>query len=79
MVSVTQSVVRAPVFPASLALWLEGDGPPRSERFPLRMVGLPPSRSGAFDGVLGRDFLQHFDLRYHGPDGRFELEFHAEG
>ena len=78
VVSVTQTVMRTPVFPATLALWLEGDGPPRNELFPLRMVGLPPSLSGAFDGVLGRDFLQHFDLRYFGPDGRFELVLRPE-
>lgn len=78
VVSVTQTVMRTPVFPASLALWLEGDGPPRSELFPLRMVGLPPSRSGAFDGVLGRDFLQRFELRYFGPDGRFELTLRGD-
>ncbi len=78
VVSVTQAVMRTPVFPASLALWLEGDGAPRNELFPLRMVGLPPSVSGAYDGVLGRDFLQRFDLRYFGHDGRFELELRTD-
>lgn len=39
--------------------------------FIFRVVGMP--RQGDYDGLIGRDFLANFDLRYFGKEGRFEL------
>lgn len=69
----TQHDLRVPVFEAELALWFEGDGPPRDVRVPLRLAGLPLADGGTHQGFLGRDFLEELDLHYLGPDGRFEL------
>jgi hypothetical protein len=73
IVGITQHELRVPVFEAALALWFEGDGPPRLVRIPLQLAGLPITYDGRYQGVLGRDFLADFDLHYLGPDGRFEI------
>ncbi len=73
IVGITLHELRVPVFEADLALWFEGDGPPRLARIPLRLAGLPVTDDGRYQGVLGRDFLAGFDLHYLGPDGRFEI------
>jgi len=75
VIGVDQRPVERPVFPMSVVLAMhDGLGSQKSVRFKVDIVGVPRrARDEGYVGLLGRDFLQHFELHYDGPKARFTL------
>lgn len=73
IVPVSQETFETDVYSAIVELGVEHASGSETIHLPLDIVGLPESVSGAYHGVLGRDFLRAFALVYEGPAGRFEL------
>jgi hypothetical protein len=79
VVGISQAVVACPVYHAEIEVGFE-----RSTRggkkescvmaIPVTLAGMPPPFTQlSHVGLLGRDFLQHFQVAYDGPGGEFAL------
>jgi hypothetical protein len=75
VIGVDQQPTERPVFRLTIGLTMVDElGRGRFFRFAEDIVGMPPVvRDEGYVGLLGRDFLRHFDLIYDGPNGRFQL------
>ncbi|MFT5431363.1 MAG: hypothetical protein ACI9OJ_002058 [Myxococcota bacterium] len=74
VIGVDRRPVERPVFPMSVVLVMhDGLGNRKSVRFKVDIVGVPRAQDEGYVGLLGRDFLQHFELLYDGPKARFSL------
>lgn len=68
-----------PVYRMALVLQMaDRSGKIVEAKFAADMIGAPgtfelPGFPERVVGLLGRDFLAHFDLHYHGPTGEFEI------
>lgn len=72
-----QKTVWCPIYRAAVDVPLQDaddDRNPTVATVPIRIAATPsPLVDLPHHGLLGRDFLAHFDLVYHGGTGRFEL------
>ena len=75
VIGIDQKPMERPVFPMSVVLAMhDGLGTSKSVRFKVDIVGVPTrARDEGYIGLLGRDFLQHFEFLYDGPKARFTL------
>lgn len=62
-----------PVYPLSLAIKFGSGGTGALLSFNADVIGMPSMLGGETGGLLGRDFLLHFELFYDGPNGFIEL------
>jgi hypothetical protein len=68
-----------PVYRMAVVMQMAGrDGKIAEATFAADLIGAPgtfesPGSSEAVIGLLGRDFLSHFDFHYHGATGEFEI------
>ncbi len=75
VIGVDQRPHERPVFRLTVGLRMHDDiGRARNVRFVEDIVGMPrPVRDEGYVGLLGRDFLRHFELIYDGPTSHFQL------
>jgi len=73
MVGVSQKAENYPVFLVQMGLGMAEGEITQQAIWSAEVVGVPTISVGAHAGLIGRDFLAHFDFRYHGRDGTFEL------
>ncbi|MBI5488594.1 MAG: hypothetical protein HY905_14770 [Deltaproteobacteria bacterium] len=68
-----------PVYRMAVVMQMaDRDGKVSEATFAANLIGAPstfepPGSSEPVIGLLGRDFLSHFDFHYHGATGEFEL------
>lgn len=71
---IAKNVVRCPLYSATLELgFKDEDGYEAMMPVPIALAGLESAPSNHYSGLIGRDFLMHFDLAYSGPTGEFAL------
>ena len=79
VIGVDQKPTMRPVFRMSIGLEV-GDGMGNNHMAVFRetVVGMhPPLREEPYVGLLGRDFLRHFQFMYDGPSASFVLQRHS--
>lgn len=65
---------------ASIALPMDASHGGDMVLFEIFAAALPPGPAPmAYDGLIGRDFLQRFELLYDGPRGLFGMRTHVPG
>jgi len=75
VIGVDQKPHMRPIFRVSIGL-VVGDGLGNNHTVVFRetVTGMPPAvRAEPYVGLLGRDFLRHFEFTYDGPNARFSL------
>lgn len=80
MVGVSQKPELCPVYLVTIAIGMKDHSDPNSQifnaEFNAEVIGGPASPfAQAHAGLLGRDFLEHFEFTYNGPKGRCDLVF----
>ncbi len=75
VIGVDQRPHERPVFRLTIGLTMQDEvGRAKFVRFAEDIVGMPrPVRDEGYIGLLGRDFLRHFEFIYDGQDSRFRL------
>lgn len=78
VIGVDQAPSMRPVFRMSIGLEVgDGLGNNLTVVFKEQVVGMPPpAHPEEYVGLLGRDFLRHFEFTYDGPNARFSLARH---
>ncbi len=79
VIGIDQKAKMRPVFRLSIGLEVgDGLGNNRTVVFREDVVGMPrPPRDEEYVGLLGRDFLSHFELTYDGPNARYGLAYYS--
>ena len=74
------TVSSAMIHRASFVLPMDASHGGDRVRFEIFAAALPPGPAPmAYDGLIGRDFLQRFELLDDGPRGRFGMRTHVSG
>ena len=75
MVGVSQKPEMCPVYMMAITIGMSSGRDTAEVTFATHVVGMKSMpQANQCQGLLGRDFLQHFLFHYNGPAGRFEIE-----
>jgi len=75
MVGVSGVPELCPVYPVVITIgFADGSGNTAAADFMCDAIGMnAPPHQTAHQGLIGRDFLKHFELHYNGPAGTFDV------
>ena len=75
MVGVSGKPELCPVYPIVITIgFADGSGNMATADFGCDAIGMnSPPHQTAHQGLIGRDFLKHFELHYNGPTGTFDV------